>query len=226
MNRWKASETAILATIALLTSAFVYALLVEGYWYDGTGGLLADIVKTFDSILPTLGILYLLIVLHRKDYFTVPFLVVLAICTVLILHNLGIYLHLYDHFIDWWDKVAHFIASLVVASIGLLLLLSAAECRRDLELTPAYIVLFTMGFTATFGMLWEVYELWSDEFLGSTMQYLSYNDTMQDIIADLLGAAVVSIGGLLELRRHTPSQIVEGINIDRLIGWFKKRLPI
>jgi len=70
-------------------------------------------------------------------------------------------------------------------------------------LAPVVVAMFVLTFATTLGVVWEVFEFLSDTLVrGSNMQLRQYGvqDTMVDLIMNLIGAAAVSI--LVYLRSH------------------------
>ena len=214
----------ILGTMLILTGVLAYSILALDYWYHSSKGGLENAVLTFFPYMLAILGLTILLIMGRKGIYIFPIPIVLAISSVLMMHDIGIYFGLYDTFIDWWDKVAHYVAAVIVAYVAFFFLVYLERYGRTIRLTPAFIVLFTMAFTCTFGVGWEIYELMSDEILGSTMQYMSFIDTMQDMISDILGALTISAVGLWWLKRHSIEEFVKHFSADKLVSWSLKKV--
>jgi hypothetical protein len=214
----------IIGTMIILTSVLAYSILALDYWYHSTKGGIENTILTFFPYMLAMLVLVILLIMGRMGIYIFPVPIVLAIAGVLMMHDIGIYLGLYDVFIDWWDKVAHYVAAVIVAYIGFFGLMYLEHHGRTIRLTPAFIVLFTLAFTCTWGIGWEIYELVSDEILGSTMQYMSYIDTMQDMMADVLGALTISGIGLWWLRRHSVVEFVDHFSADRIVSWARGKI--
>jgi hypothetical protein len=214
----------ILGTMAILTVVLVYSIFFLDYWYHSTkGGIENTILTFFPYILAILALLAILLMAWKEVYiFPIP--VLIAISVVLMMHDIGIYMGLYDMFIEWWDKVAHYVAAVIVAYIAFFFLMYLEHYSRTIKITPTFIVVFTMGFTCTFGLGWEIYELVSDEILGSTMQYMSYTDTMQDMMSDIFGALTISGIGLWWLKHHSIREFVEHFSADKLVRWTRNKM--
>ena len=214
----------IWGTMIFLTLVVIYSILALDYWYYSTKGDMQNAVLTFFPYVLAMAALVVLLVMSWKRIYIFPVSVLAAIAGVLTMHDIGIYLGLYDVYIAWWDKVAHYIAALIVAYVSFYFLIHVNFYSKTIKITPLFLILFTVAFTCTFGMGWEIYELISDEVLGSTMQYMSFIDTMQDMSADILGALTVSGAGLYWLKKHSEAEFVDTFGSDRLVSWAKSRM--
>jgi len=214
----------IWGTILILTGVLVYSIVALDYWYHSSKGGIEDTILTFFPYMLAIFALLVLLILGWKGIYIFPIPILLAISGVLMMHDIGIYMGLYDVYIEWWDKVAHYVAAVIVAYIGFFFLMYLEHYGRTIKLTPTFIVLFTMAFTCTWGVGWEIYELISDEILGSTMQYMSYIDTMQDMMSDIFGALTVSGIGLWWLKRNSAETFVDHFSADKLVNFSRKKM--
>ncbi|NYT12519.1 MAG: hypothetical protein GKC03_08250 [Methanomassiliicoccales archaeon] len=212
------------STIIILTGVLVFSILFLDYWYHSTKGGIENTILTFFPYMLAVLALVVLLALGWKGIYIFPIPIVLAISGVLMMHDIGIYLGLYDVFIDWWDKVAHYVAAVIVAYVSFFFLIYLERYSITIRLTAPFIVIFTLGFTCAFGLGWEIYELISDEVLGSTMQYMSYLDTMQDVMSDILGALTVAGIGLWWLKNHSKQEFIDLFSADRLINWTNRKM--
>ena len=95
----------------------------------------------------------------------------------------------------------------------------------DVHMRPSFVALFAFFFAVGLGAIWEVFEFAMDTFFGTNMQPATQNDpsgltdTIQDLIVDTVGAAVVSIGGWRYLAAARQSRI------DDWAGRFIQRNP-
>lgn len=84
------------------------------------------------------------------------------------------------------DEVAHFFTSLAMApALGLLVL---SDLKPELSRRPQIFFLLSLSLTLAVGAGWEILE-----YLIRIEAY--YDDTMTDLVADALGAAIGSIIG-------------------------------
>ena len=94
----------------------------------------------------------------------------------------------------WWDLLLHSVSAVVMGLIGFLLVYSLHQTRR-VVLPPLYFALTTFGFAVTTGTLWELFEFGMDWAFGFNMQKTGLDDTMTDLLVDVLGAAVAAWTG-------------------------------
>ncbi len=130
-----------------------------------------------------------------------------------------------------WDNILHTFSGAMLGAFGfsMISLLNKTE-RVPVNLSPAFVALFTFCFAVTVGVVWEVYEFAADGILGTNMQKfgpqdgVDFNgraalmDTMVDLVVDSVGALVISLVGYvsvkfkkgwvekLQLRFHPKSQ--------------------
>jgi len=62
-------------------------------------------------------------------------------------------------------------------------------------MNPKFIALFAFMFAVSIGVLWEIFEYGMDQVFGLNMQKSGLQDTMWDLIVDVVGAAFISILG-------------------------------
>ncbi|MFC1712939.1 hypothetical protein ACFL6S_04675 [Candidatus Poribacteria bacterium] len=101
----------------------------------------------------------------------------------------------------WWDIMLHALSGVIIGAIGFsLVYILNGEESVAMELSPAFVAIFSFGFALSIGTLWEIYEFLMDSLFGLNMQKSGLLDTMWDLIVDALGALVVSILGYLYLK--------------------------
>lgn len=141
------------------------------------------------------GAVPLLLSLFTKLEFNLP-LIISYIIFLFGSQYLGSILGWYGN--GWWDTFLHLISGAILGFAGIALYerLVHREAREDIS---AWIIfLFTVSFAALGGVIWEIYEFSSDEFLNMTLQGGGNSDTMTDLIADTLGGLI--IGGWAGIR--------------------------
>ena len=113
----------------------------------------------------------------------------------------------YDRF-WWWDAALHTTSGLLLGMLGFMFVYILNEDRNvDLHMRPAFVALFAFFFAVGLGAIWEVFEFAMDRFFGTNMQPATASDpsgltdTIQDLIVDTAGAAVVALGGWRYLAR-------------------------
>jgi uncharacterized membrane protein YjdF len=107
-----------------------------------------------------------------------------------------------------FDKFAHLLYGMAFGIIGYPLFYRINPAQQEKpDIRPATVLLFSVGLAMTCSFLWEVYEFVFDRLFGTNMQHwlpgpaTGVNDTMLDMLADLLGALVVGFSWLREQRR-------------------------
>ena len=112
-----------------------------------------------------------------------------------------------------WDTMLHTFSGGMLGALGfsVISLLNRTD-RVPLNLSPAFVAVFSFCFAVSVGVVWEVYEFVADGILHTNMQKFTVpggnvmvgraalTDTMVDLIVDSLGALVVSIVGYLSLK--------------------------
>lgn len=96
-----------------------------------------------------------------------------------------------------YDKLVHFVLPCATSMLMYLVLVRARlvpDLANESAIhTKAAMILVTFALGVTVGVAYEVYEYLADHLLGAGL-YVSYGDTIGDLVDDALGAAV---GGLL-----------------------------
>jgi len=115
--------------------------------------------------------------------------------------------------IPYWDTILHTFSGAMLAALGFSVItyLNKAE-RIPLNLSPAFVALFTFCFAVMVGVIWEMYEFFADGLLGLNMQKFMLEDgteligrealinTMVDLVVDVIGAFVISLVGYVSLK--------------------------
>ena len=140
----------------------------------------------------------------------------LVITTVLIYLYLSALLGEYRNYFEqywWWDLLMHMLYGLIVGSLGFLFVLELTHHRHEsAKLSNSMMVVFAFSFAMAIGAIWEIVEYTLDTFLGTNLQLSSLTDTMRDLIADAVGALLISFLGLVYLeypRKNLIEEFVE-----------------
>jgi hypothetical protein len=114
----------------------------------------------------------------------------------------------------WWDAGLHMTSGLLLGLLGFMFVYVLNEDRHvDLHMRPSFVALFAFFFAIGLGGLWEIFEFGMDRFFGTNMQPATagdpsgLTDTIQDLIVDTVGAAIVCIAGWRYLARAKTSPI-------------------
>ncbi len=161
--------------------------------------------KEWELILSTTFVLALMFVptiLKRKYRVFIPFIIRLWIVGfiffTLFLGEIG---RFYEY-VFLWDKFLHFQSGFLISTSGYILIYTLNNHeKRALRLSPLFITLFAISFSLAFGVIWEVLEFAVDSVFGTTWQG-GNTDTMMDLIADGLGAIILSAIGYIWMNKH------------------------
>lgn len=100
----------------------------------------------------------------------------------------------------WWDIVLHTVSAMGLALIGLIFLFLGFS-RMQLKSSAVIASFFAFSFSVSLAAIWEIFEFAGDYFLDLQIPMQPSNfDTMTDLLAGTIGAAVVSVVGCLFLR--------------------------
>lgn len=135
------------------------------------------------------------------------------IAAALFFHTVGM-VGVYDS-IGWWDHLTHVFSAAMVAALGYSLTRAVDRHVDALVLPPRFTVAFVVIATLAVGVLWEILE-----FLGRTVtgwlgtepllvQY-GLDDTMLDLVFDVVGAVLIGLFGLSHLSGLT-TRFEEGL---------------
>jgi hypothetical protein len=141
----------------------------------------------------------------------------LWITTAVFLHAVGTAGPYRNPTLWWWDHMTHALSSSLVAAIGYSTTRALDAHTDDIYLPPRFMFVFILLFVVAFGVIWEVIEFaigglatvfGSDKILTQ----FGLEDTMRDLIFDIVGGVLVAIWGTAYL-----SDVV-GVLTDRLDG--------
>lgn len=162
-----------------------------------------------------LGVLAMFLpsILHKRAHLIIPsnMLVVYAVflyCAIF----LGEVRRFY-YIVPHWDTILHTFSGAMLGALGFSFITFLNKTERiPMNLSPAFIAVFTFCFGITLGVLWEFYEFICDGVLQTNMQKFALEsgepllgraallDTMKDLFVDAAGAIVISIIGYISLK--------------------------
>ncbi|WP_315120405.1 hypothetical protein [uncultured Clostridium sp.] len=139
-------------------------------------------------------------IFKRKENRTLSFSIVLFIF-------LSIYLGTLNNFykFTWWDTMLHLVSGTILGFLAIVFMNNLNNSAVVKSLNPKFIFLYILSFVALCGVLWEVYEFTADIILGMDMQGVlltGVTDTMEDLIADLIGGLIPAIYGALSFNKN------------------------
>jgi len=200
----------------MLTSyTFHFALLglfAVGLYYG-------DLYAAFASLF-SFGLMSIPLFLRRRGLVAIPWELNLWIFIALFLHNLGVLADYYDRF-WWWDKLTHFLSASLIAGFGFIFIVIIDKYVDTIYLPQRMLSFFIIVFVLAMGVVWEIFEFGFDVFLGTRMQY-SLDDTVMDLVFDLLGGLVVAVLGPVYLRYRSVESLVEEFRVGNTMETLRR----
>lgn len=134
---------------------------------------------------------------------------------VLLMHMLGYASNLYDRFLHW-DTWQHFLAGVVIGILGYAGFL-AYKLKHKIPISYRMCFFMAMMLVALVGTSFELLEFGIDksqlfDFSGAsghTRMQWDLEDTMDDIVANTLGAAVAGVTGYVLYKGKDPLELEE-----------------
>jgi len=148
------------------------------------------------------------IIIKRNANFSVHWLIEFLLVFTISLHVWGGVLNLYSY--PFYDKIAHFIASAVVAFFALIIVyvldVFSPRVHMDLVTLGFFITIFTIAM----GAVWEIAEFTTDTLFsgGKPVAQISLKNTMWDMIADTFAGILVGIAGAIGIRKGEFKDII------------------
>lgn len=99
----------------------------------------------------------------------------------------------------WWDIALHASSAIGFGLVGFIFVLMMFEGDR-FAAPPWAMCLMAFGLAVTVGVFWEIFEFLMDQWFGLSMQKSGLQDTMEDLIVDVVGAGFASWLGYAYLR--------------------------
>ena len=197
----------------IYTAVRIYSAPANAPGFGITVRIKGDYVKLFLQCI--VGILAMLLprLLTRKHGLNIPS--ALIVIYVLFLYG-SIYLGGVRDFYDkvpHWDTMLHLSSGAALSVVGFSIAGLLHQSKSDqFPLNPLFAAIFAFCFAITLGVIWEIYEFTMDCFLDGNLQRYALKggepfvgqaalmDTMIDLIADAIGAFVVSAVGYFSLK--------------------------
>jgi hypothetical protein len=155
----------------------------------------------------------------RRIQVTLSWEVNFLIAFAVFLHVAGYSQHLYLLLYPYYDKFAHFVSSITVAVLAFvsILLINRFSCTK---LHRWQIFFYIVIFTMAIGAFWEIYEYLMDTFFGAYLTkslQQGLDDTMIDLILDLLGGVVIGFFGAWYIERKTLEELTDPMLGDSVV---------
>lgn len=104
----------------------------------------------------------------------------------------------------WYDHLTHGLSASIVAAVGYASARAIDVHRDDVYFPPKFTFVFILLFVLAFGVFWEVIEFGVSKLGallggGAVLTQYGLEDTMFDLVFDLVGAVIVAIWGTARL---------------------------
>jgi tRNA wybutosine-synthesizing protein 3 len=172
---------------AIISIIGIYSIY-KGYFIQS----LACFFGLFLSFLPT--------IIKRNLKISLPWIFEFLIVFSVSLHIWGGALGLYS--LPFYDKFAHFIVSAIISFFALILVYILTVFSPRVYMDFSAMIFFVVIFSIAIGGLWEIAEFFYDKiFFGYPVSQVSLDNTMGDLIADLVAGIIVGFFGTMAIRR-------------------------
>ena len=143
-----------------------------------------------------LAIAPLVLARHLQITLPLPFIVAITLFVIASVF-MGEAFDFYER-VWWWDIALHGSSAIGFGLVGFLFVLMMFE--GDRYAAPSWAICFlAFALAVTVGACWEIFEYTMDSWFGLNMQKSGLDDTMGDLIVDVLGAGFASLLGYLYL---------------------------
>lgn len=164
------------------------------------------------NALVALGVTFLPAALEREYDLPMDAGLTLWITSAVFLHALGVAgipgltgnLYAETSPIPFWDHITHALSASVVAAVGYTVARAIDEHTEAVYLPSRFMFVFILVFVAAFGVFWEVLEFAIGGAAaavgsGSVLTQYGLEDTIYDLVFDLVGAVIVAVWGTAHL---------------------------
>ncbi len=202
-----------------LMQLVLFGVLVAGLYEQNPGVVVNGIVSLALTFLPAY--------LARNHNIVMSPAIVLWITTAVSLHALGS-MGLYRvgtvellGITFGWDSMTHALSASIVAGVGYATVRVLHEYDDDIHLPPRFMSLFIIIFVMAFGVFWEVLEFLIAESaalfnITSVLTQYGLNDTIKDMMFNMVGAVVFSVLGIDHVR-HVIEDVHERLEYHKLM---------
>lgn len=188
------------------------------------GEYLFSVLLVFSVILSLIPSL-----VERSYRVTLPFELDLLITLSIFLNTfMGEGMNFYQK-VRLYDKALHVYGSAVVGLLAFVVVYTLNYTRK-VRLSLPFIGFFTVTFAMAMGGIWEIMEFTVDSLFGTTTQN-GLDDTMWDLINDLVGGIITATIGMLyvkysnpDIRKRLAMPLGEVFGMGRRIDRLKERL--
>jgi len=146
--------------------------------------------------------------IEKSYHISLPWVMELLIAVALSIHVWGGVLHLYS--VPYYDKIAHFSVSAIVAFFALAVVYLLDVYWEGLHMDMFMVGFFISIFTIAMGAIWELGEFASDQIFshGIPVAQLGLYDTMTDLITDTAAGIIVGVAGTMGIRSREFKEMI------------------
>jgi len=164
------------------------------------------------------AVMTILPILRLARIISLPLLFVTLLYANIYMYVLSLCYGMYmDPAINWWGDFTHVISGMVVTSIVFM-----ALCLMEAR-SPSHVSLGSRGGMAAtvfavglaFGVLWEIMEGFTDIITGFDYMVYAGTDTLYDLLADAIGAALMAVAAWIILGKYSAEEIASRFRIGR-----------
>jgi uncharacterized membrane protein YjdF len=148
------------------------------------------------------------LMLKRRFNVTLPWELNFLIVLSLYLHVSGGVRGWYQLFYPFYDKMAHLVSSITIAVLGFVAAV-IMDRYTEIKMNRPMIIFFVVILTMSLGAFWEITEFVSDQILGTQLQ-ICLEDTMYDLMFDLVGGIFIGVLGDAYLKRTPKERFFRG----------------
>ncbi|MEM1513976.1 MAG: hypothetical protein QXW78_01920 [Candidatus Thermoplasmatota archaeon] len=186
---------------AILLAIGIFSIY-KGYFTQS----FACFIALFLSLLPT--------IIKRNMKISLPWIFEFLIVFSVSLHIWGGAIGLYS--LPFYDKFVHFVVSAIISFFALIVVYILTVFSPRLFMDSATMVFFIVIFSIAIGGIWEIAEFFYDKvFFGYPASQISLDNTMGDLIADLIAGIFVAIFGTMAIKRGEFKNILGVVNKNR-----------
>jgi VanZ family protein len=173
------------AFISLILKSGIIVLAIIAFLEGEILWVLAGAFALFTTFIPT--------IIKRHYQIGIPWVLELLIFLAILLHVGGGVLGLYDLYPNW-DTLTHFVSTFMLGVVSLTVIYLIHVYWSGLTMDLRAIMVVTVFVGAFLGVVWELMEWAVDQAFGTTEQ-LGLDDTMKDLVMDMIGAFVAAVLG-------------------------------
>ena len=187
-NKLKKTNKVITTAIRVLIIILI-VFMISKRNYENVGILILTMILTFYE-----GFLRKILKINLSEKLKISLILFIAGAQIF-----GTVLEFYHKFL-WWDTMLHFVSGIIFYFVGETVIKWLNDKTTKANISTVIIIVFSMFFALSSGVVWEIFEFTVDISLGQNMQITTglsgrdaVMDTMVDLISLTLGTIVISL---------------------------------